>query len=134
MSQFFYLTVANGEPVLGSFQLSKVMRTIEYNGGLVVLLEDGHEETRIRYKRDPSSGEVILEDGHPIEDGRVTEWVVSEIILDQIDAERFISKALSPQEIRNFDKRIEAFKAEIAEKAKIADVEDPEKAHVMRPV
>lgn len=100
MSQFFYLqTMRDGKSVIGSFNVNRITRTIGQDNGMVILLDDGHEEVRVRYKREPASGKLVLKNGVPQEESRVREWVVSEIYLDKADSERFLKFMNCEQEL-----------------------------------
>lgn len=83
MDQFFYKTNLMGGK-LGSFSLSKVIRTIEkQDGGLLVLLDDGHEQ--------PMAAERPVGNKGKVQAIRVREWIQSEIILSVEDKNRFLA-------------------------------------------
>jgi hypothetical protein len=112
MDQFFYKTNLMGGK-LGSFSLSKVIRTIEKeNGSLLVLLDDGHEQPVPTQRPIGNKGKV--------ETIRVREWIQSEIILSPKDAQRYYD--LHTDQMAILKKDIEQERLE-TEKAKVINLE-----------
>ena len=85
-NQFFYLSKKKSEDGVeiteeGSFNLDKIVRTMKTPEGVVILMDDGHEESFV-YN--------TLGKGGKIEEQRKRQWVVSEILLtEEVDIARF---------------------------------------------
>lgn len=81
----FYYKRTEGEKILtDSFNVDSVTRTVEMEGGgRVILLNDGHDESREHAVINPKTNVIT---GYE----RRRDWYVSEIHLDAEDGERFI--------------------------------------------
>lgn len=82
--QFYYKRKEGEKTFTDSFSMDSVTRTFELEGGgRVVLLNDGHEESREQPVVNPKTNVIT---GYE----RKREWYVSEIHLDAEDSEKFI--------------------------------------------
>lgn len=80
MNQFFYTYEAFGKKLLGSFNVHYVVRAAEVEPGqMIVMLDDGHEE---------SQEKEVMEKGKPVVK-RERNYVLSQIMLVGEDIERF---------------------------------------------
>ena len=81
--QFYYKRIEGEKTFTDSFDMNSVTRTVEMEKGRVILLNDGHEESREVPVVNPKTNVIT---GYE----RKRDWYVSEIHLNAEDGERFI--------------------------------------------